>query len=53
MAESLPRGLYRVVAGARVRRGSVVLWCLDARRGQWARARGYLTRGECPGGVGC
>jgi conjugative transfer signal peptidase TraF len=49
--ESLPRGLYRIDRDAPVRRGSIVLWCLDAARGQWAYRRGYLTRGRCPGGV--
>lgn len=49
--ESLPRGLYRVDQGAPIRRGSVVLWCLDPIRGRWARDRRYLMRGDCPGEV--
>lgn len=49
--ESLPRGLYRVARSAPIRRGSIVLWCLDSARGEWAIGRRYLTRGDCPGGV--
>jgi conjugative transfer signal peptidase TraF len=54
--ESLPVGLYRVDpetvgARARIERGDVVVWCLDARRGRWARDRGYLTARPCPGNV--
>jgi len=48
---SLPRGLYRLHGDAPIRRGSIVLWCLDAARGQWAHRRGYLARGDCPGAV--
>jgi conjugative transfer signal peptidase TraF len=49
--ESLPRGLYHLERDAPIHRGSIVLWCLDSVRGRWARDRGYLTRGSCPGGV--
>jgi conjugative transfer signal peptidase TraF len=49
--ESLPRGLYWSDHRVSITRGSIVLWCLGARRGQWARDRGYLTRGSCPGSV--
>lgn len=50
-SESLPRGLYRIDRHAPIRRGSVVLWCLDSVKGRWARDRHYLTRGDCPGDV--
>ena len=49
--ESLPRGLYRIATNAPIERGSIALWCLDETRGRWARKRGYLTRGKCPGEV--
>ena len=48
---SLPRGLYKIDRDAPIKRGSIVLWCLDEARGRWARTRGYLTRGPCPGEV--
>ncbi len=47
--ESLPRGLYRLERSAPIERGSITLWCLDEAWGRWARERGYLTRGRCPG----
>ena len=50
-SESLPRGIYRLDRSSPVERGSITLWCLDAVRGRWARDRGYLTRGWCPGEV--
>lgn len=49
--ESLPRGLYRLDRDAPITRGSIALWCLNKARGRWARERGYLTRGRCPGEV--
>lgn len=49
--ESLPRGLYWLDRDAQIGRGSIALWCLDEARGRWARERGYLTRGKCPGEV--
>jgi conjugative transfer signal peptidase TraF len=49
--ESLPWGLYRLDRDTPITRGSVTLWCLDEPRGLWARERGYLTRGQCPGEV--
>jgi conjugative transfer signal peptidase TraF len=49
--ESLARGIYRTDRGASPTRGSIVRWCLDSARGRWARERGYLTRGSCPGAV--
>ena len=49
---SLPRGLYRLVGPAGpVRRGELVLACPPAPMAALARARGYLPRGSCPGGV--
>ena len=47
---SLPRGIYRMVSGPRSR-GALVIACLPPEVGVFARARGYLWRGECPGGA--
>jgi conjugative transfer signal peptidase TraF len=47
---SLPRGLYREEAGAPVR-GAIGMWCLPAGWATWARTRGYLGPGGCPGGT--
>lgn len=47
---SLPIGLYRVVAPS-LTRGSLVLGCLPRSVSRLARARGYVRRGSCPGGV--
>lgn len=49
--DSLPKGLYRDVLVGRVQRGTLGIWCLPAETGRWARARGYLGRGPCPGEV--
>jgi conjugative transfer signal peptidase TraF len=50
LTPSLPRGLYRLVAGA-PRRGAIVLACLPEPQAAWALARGYLLRGDaCPAG---
>lgn len=46
---SLPRGLYRTRGGA-LSRGAIVIACLPASVGNLARERGYLWRGNCPGG---
>ena len=45
---SLPRGLYRTRGGA-LSRGAIVIACLPASVGNFARERGYLWRGNCPG----
>jgi conjugative transfer signal peptidase TraF len=45
---SLPRGLYRTVRGPLVR-GAIGMWCLPEVTARWARARGYLHGGGCPG----
>lgn len=50
LSRSLPIGLYRRIGGA-PGRGDVVVACLPAPVGQFARARGYLWRGDCPGGA--
>jgi conjugative transfer signal peptidase TraF len=47
---SLPLGLYRAVPGP-PRRGAIVVVCLPAPLGTFARTRGYLGRGPCPGDV--
>lgn len=47
---SLPRGIYRTVHGVPTR-GAIGMWCLPPDVGTWARARGYLLQGSCPGGT--
>jgi conjugative transfer signal peptidase TraF len=47
---SLPIGVYRRVAGAPTR-GDLVVACLPAAAGEFARLRGYVWRGDCPGGA--
>ena len=46
---SLPIGLYRTVRGGPIARGATVLVCLPAPVALFARERGYLWRGSCPG----
>ena len=48
---SLPRGLYRDIRGAAPTRGTLGVWCLPADVARWARERGYVGRGNCPGGA--
>ena len=50
ISQSAPRGLYRMVLVA-PRRGSFVAVCLPPDLARFARARGYLGPGNCPGGV--
>ncbi len=50
LTDSMPRGLYRAIAGA-PRRGSIVMACAPLDAARLARARGYLGPGSCPGGV--
>jgi conjugative transfer signal peptidase TraF len=50
LTPSGPRSVYRTVAGTPVR-GDVVMACLPEPVAQLALQRGYLWRGECPGGV--
>lgn len=45
---SLPLGVYRRVPGAPVR-GDLVVICLPRAIGEFARSRGYVWRGGCPG----
>lgn len=47
---SLPRGLYRNVKGP-ASRGAMVLACLPPAVARFAHARGYVWRGNCPGGA--
>lgn len=53
LTESIPAGLYRERAPAprALRRGATVLACLPIEVAKFARARGYLPRGNCPGGT--
>ena len=50
LSASLPPGFYIVSRGG-VARGSIVLACLPANVADFARARGYVPRGGCPGGT--
>lgn len=47
---SVPRGLYREVEPG-WKRGSLLEFCLCSSVGNLARTRGYVARGDCPGGV--
>lgn len=47
---SLPVGLYLETAGVTTR-GSLVLACLPLPVASFARVRGYIPRGRCPGGA--
>lgn len=53
LTESIPAGLYRERAPTprALRRGAIVLACLPSEVAKFARARGYLPRGNCPGGT--
>ena len=46
---SLPIGLYWTVRGVPIARGATVLVCLPTAVALFARERGYLWRGSCPG----
>lgn len=50
LSTSLPPGFYIVSRGG-VARGSIVLACLPPNVADFARARGYVPRGVCPGGT--
>lgn len=53
MTSSLPVGLYRAseLGADEIRVGDLVLFCPDAEVGLFAKSRGYLKSGDCPGGV--
>jgi conjugative transfer signal peptidase TraF len=44
-----PAGIYRLVSGIPAYRGELVGACLPASIEQEGLARGYLTKGDCPG----
>ena len=50
LTPSLPLGIYRTVKGPPTR-GAIVMACLSERVARLALERGYLWRGDCPGGV--
>jgi conjugative transfer signal peptidase TraF len=50
LSPSLPLGVYRPT-GAPVTRGAIVVVCLPLAIGRFARERGYLGYGPCPGNV--
>jgi conjugative transfer signal peptidase TraF len=50
LTKSLPLGVYRVTS-APPARGSIAQVCLPPRVAEFARGRGYLGPGKCPGRV--
>jgi conjugative transfer signal peptidase TraF len=52
LSGSMPIGIYRTVRGPIVR-GSIVVACLPESIAVFARERGYLGRGSCPGDTQC
>lgn len=46
-----PAGIYRIVSGIPAYRGELVGACLPASIAQEGLARGYLSKGDCPGGT--
>lgn len=50
LTPSLPLGIYRTVNGPPTR-GAIVMACLPERVARLALERGYLWRGDCPGGA--
>ena len=46
-----PAGIYRLARGVSIERGELVGACLTASIAQEGLARGYLSRGDCPGGA--
>jgi conjugative transfer signal peptidase TraF len=46
---AVPAGIYRLAGGSPVERGQLVGACLTASIAQQGLARGYLSRGDCPG----
>jgi conjugative transfer signal peptidase TraF len=46
-----PAGIYRIVHGVSVERGELVGACLPPSIAQEGLARGYLSKGDCPGGA--
>ena len=48
LSGSMPIGLYRVRSGPPVK-GAMVLACLPAHVAVFARSRGYVPNGRCPG----
>ena len=50
LTSSLPIGVYRRIPGAPAR-GDVIVACLPHHAGEFARGRGYVWRGDCPGGA--
>jgi len=46
-----PAGIYRIVHGVSVDRGELVGACLPPSIAQEGLARGYLSKGDCPGGA--
>jgi conjugative transfer signal peptidase TraF len=46
-----PAGVYRLASDAPLNRGALVAACLPISMAQQGLARGYLGKGDCPGGV--
>ena len=47
---SIPKGLYRATR-VKPQRGTIVLACIPRAMAVWAKQRGYIPPGGCPGGV--
>ena len=50
LSVSMPQGFY-LVSRRDVARGSIVIACLPPNVADFARSRGYVPRGVCPGGT--
>ncbi len=50
VSPSVEPGFYRLIRRPAAR-GDLVAVCLPETVGRWARGRGYLRRGSCPGGT--
>ena len=50
LTPSMPVGFYREMPGFPIKRGDIVEACLPVPLERFGLSRGYLTRGNCPGG---
>ena len=50
LTPSMPIGLYRQLPTTKIDRGDIVSACLPLAIAKHGLARGYLTKGRCPGG---
>ena len=47
LTSSIPQGIYKIKA-LEEKRGEAVLFCLDKKRADFAKQRGYVGYGNCP-----